>query len=154
MDSVGEHLDYGLEDSEPSVFPAVVELNVGEFRDPIDSQEHDELAVGVAQRTHADVDVADLVGLEPLALLFGLLDRRPRDAMALQAAVHGAAAEVWDHVSKATQNVVQRQQRLLPETHHDGFLDRRQHRALRGLRTHRRIGRRGPFAPLAHRLRI
>ena len=56
-------------------FPGVlVELDVGELRDPIDGQEHDQLAVGVAELAAIDVDVADLVGLEPLALLLGLLD--------------------------------------------------------------------------------
>ena len=34
-----------------------------------------------------NVDVADLIGLEPLALLAGPLDRQPGDAVALQAAV-------------------------------------------------------------------
>jgi hypothetical protein len=76
-----------------------VELDVGELRDPIDGQEHDQLAVGVAELAAIDVDVADLVGLEPLALLLGLLDRQSGDAMALEAAMQGAAAEVGDGVS-------------------------------------------------------
>jgi hypothetical protein len=71
---------------------AVVELDVGELRDPIDGQEHDQLAVGVAEFAAVDVDVADLVGLEPLALLLGLLDRQSGDAMTLEAAMQGAAA--------------------------------------------------------------
>ena len=130
-----------------------MELDVGELRDAVDGQEHDQLAVGVTQLAAVDVDVADLVGLEPLALLLVL---RPAagDAMALEAAVQGAAAEVGDGVLQAAQHVVQRQQRLLPERHHDGFLGRRQHRALRRLRPHRRVGRRGPLAPLAHGLRV
>jgi len=53
-----------------------VELDVGELGDPVDRQEHDQLAVGVAQLAAVDMDVADLVGLEPLALLSGLLDRQ------------------------------------------------------------------------------
>src|ERR1700722_12789645 len=51
-------------------------------------------AVGVTQFATVDVDVADLVGLEPLAVLLCLLRRKPGDAMALKAAVQGAAAEI------------------------------------------------------------
>ena len=74
--------------------------------------------------------------------------------MTLEAAVQGAAAEVRDGVSQATQHVVQRQHGLLPEGHNNGFFGRRQHRALRDLRPHGRIGRRGALAPLAHRLGV
>jgi hypothetical protein len=83
-----------------------VERDVGEFQDPIDGQEHDQLAVGVVQLAAVDVAVADLVGLDPLALLGGLLDRQPRDAVALQATVQGAAAEVGDRVLRAARHVV------------------------------------------------
>ena len=51
-----------------------------------------------------DVDVADLVGLEPLAVLLCLLRRKPGDAMALQAPVQGAAAEIGDGVLQATKH--------------------------------------------------
>jgi hypothetical protein len=101
------------------------------LENPVDGQEHDELAIGVAQLAAVDMDVADLVGLEPLALLLGLLVRQPGDAVTLEAAVQGAAADVGDGVSQTAEYVVQRQQRLLPERHHDGFLGRRQHSALR-----------------------
>ena len=111
-----------------------MELDVGELRDPVDGQEHDQLAVGVTQFATVDVDVADLVGLEPLAVLLCLLRRKPGDAMALQAPVQGAAAEIGDGVLQATKHIVQGQQSLLPERYHDGFLGRRQHRALRRLR--------------------
>lgn len=82
------------------------------------------------------MDVADLVGLEPFALRLGLIDRQPGDAVALEAAMQGAAAEVGDSVLQAAQHIVQRQQRLLPERHDDGFLCRRQHRTLRRVRPH------------------
>ena len=74
--------------------------------------------------------------------------------MALQAPAQGAAAEIGDGVLQATKHIVQGQQSLLPERYHDGFLGRRQHRALRRLRTHGRVRRRGPLAPFAHRLRV
>ncbi len=96
-----------------------MELDVGELRDPVDGQEHDQLAVGVTQFATVDVDVADLVGLEPLAVLLCLLRRKPGDAMALQAPVQGAAAEIGDGVLQATKHIVQGQQSLLPERYHD-----------------------------------
>ena len=55
--------------------------------------------------------------------------------------MQGAAAEVGDGVPQATQHVIERQQRLLPERYHDSFLGRRQHRALGRLGAHWRIGR-------------
>lgn len=62
----------------------------------------------MAQFAAVDVDVADLVGLEPLALLGRLLDRQAGDAVALEAAMQGAAAEVGDGVFQATQHIVER----------------------------------------------
>ena len=108
----------------------------------------------MTQLAAVDVDVAYLAGLEAFTLVPGLLDRQPGDAMALQAAVQGAAAEVGDGLPQATEHIVQRQQRLLAKRHHDGFLGRCQHRALRCPRSHRRVGRRGPLAPLGYRLRV
>ena len=152
VDLIGEDLRGVAEEGRAlHLARAVVELDVGELGNPVDGEEHDQLAVGVAKLTAIDVNVADLVGLEPFAPLSGLLDRHPGDAVALQASVQGAATEVRDRVSQATQDIVQWQQRLLPERHHDGLLGRRQHRA-RLLRTHERVGRCGPLAPFAHRL--
>jgi hypothetical protein len=54
-----------LRKAEPSIFPdAVVELDIGELGHPIDGQ----LAIGVAQLAAVNVDIADFVGLKPLAL--------------------------------------------------------------------------------------
>jgi hypothetical protein len=74
--------------------------------------------------------------------------------MALEAAVQCATAEVGDGIPQATAHVVQRQQRLLAEGHDNGLLGGRQHRALRRLRPHRRIGRPGPLAPFGYCLRV
>src|SRR5271169_6407734 len=100
-----------------------MELDVGELRDPIDGQEHDKLAVGMTQFTTVDVDVADLIGLEPLAVLLCLLDGKPGDAMALKAAVQRAGAEIGDSGLQATEHRAQGQQSLLTERNYDGFLD-------------------------------
>jgi len=99
-----------------------VELDVGELRDPVDGQEHHQLAVGMAQLAAVDVHVADLVGLESPALLLGLFDRQSGDAMTLEATMQGTAAEVRDGVSQAAQHIVKWQKCRLPECHDDGFL--------------------------------
>lgn len=57
--------------------------------------------------------------------------------------------------SRGQPKTVSRQQRFLPEGHHhDAFFGRRQQRAPRRLRSHRRIGRRGPLTPPGHRLGV
>lgn len=78
-----------------------VELDVGELGDPVDSQEHDELAIGVAEFSTVDVDIADLVSLEPFALLVAVFDRQPGDAMALKATVKRTPAEMGDGILQA-----------------------------------------------------
>ena len=74
-----------------------MKLDVGEFRDAIDGQEEEDLALGRAQLAGVDVDVTDLGLGEALALLgvvfvFG----QPRNAVPNQAAVQCAARELWD----------------------------------------------------------
>jgi hypothetical protein len=66
-----------------------------------------------------------------LALLGGLLDRQPRDAGALKAAVQSATAEVGDGVPLAAQHIVQGQHGFPPEGHDNGLFGLRQHRAFR-----------------------
>jgi hypothetical protein len=57
-------------------------------------------------RSDERTGIADLVGLEPLAALLCLLEWKPGDAMTLQAAVQGAAAEIGDGVLQATKHIV------------------------------------------------
>jgi len=79
VDPVGEGCHDIPQESRPGHLASlVVELDIGELRDPISRQEHDQLILGVAQLAAVDVDVADLVSLEPLALLGGFFDRQPR----------------------------------------------------------------------------
>ena len=133
---------------------AVVELDVGELRNTVDGEEHDQLAVGVAQLAAVDMHVADVVGLEASARLRGLGCRKAGDAVPLQTAMQGRAAEARNRLAQATQDIVQRQQRPAPELDHDGLLGRRQDRARGRLRTHRRIARHRPSPPLGDRLRV
>ena len=60
VDLVGEGLDHAPEEGRTChLARLVVELDVGELRGPVDRQEHDQLAVGVAHLAAVDVDVAD-----------------------------------------------------------------------------------------------
>lgn len=62
MDLVGEGLHDISEEGCPFHFSgAIVEIDIGELRDAIDSQEHHQFAVGVAQLAAVNMDVADLV---------------------------------------------------------------------------------------------
>jgi hypothetical protein len=45
-----------------------VGLDVGELRDPVDGEEHDEFAVRVCEFGAVDMDIANVVSFEPLAL--------------------------------------------------------------------------------------
>ena len=68
VDLIGKDLHHGLEEGGTFHFPgAFVKLDIGELGDSIDSQEHHEPAVSVAQFAAIDVDVADFVGFESLA---------------------------------------------------------------------------------------
>jgi hypothetical protein len=107
----------------------LVELDVGELRDAVDGQEHDEFAVGVSKFTAVDVDVSNIVSFEQLALFRGLARRQARDAMALEATMQGASAQVWDGVFQTAKDVIQWQKCPAPEFNDDRFLGRGQDRA-------------------------
>jgi hypothetical protein len=105
----------------------------------------------MAQFATVDVDVIDLVALEPLTPLLGS-HRQSGYAMALQAAMQRAATGGWSRrqprTSSSGSSVFCRKAR------DDGFLSQCQHRALGNLRPHRRIVGRSPTAPFGHRLRV
>ena len=128
-------------------FPGVlVELDVGELRDPVDGEEHDEFAVGMGEFGAVDVDISNIISFEPLALFRGLARWEAGDAVALKATMQGASAQVWNGVLQTAEDVIQWQERPAPEFDDDGFLGRRQDRALR-LRPHGRVGGLGAVAP-------
>ena len=69
VDFVGEDVDYVPEEGRAfHLAGTVMELDVSELRHAVDCQEHDQLAVGMPRFATVDMDVSDLVGLEPLAL--------------------------------------------------------------------------------------
>jgi hypothetical protein len=86
----------------------IEEGDVGECADPIDSQEHVELAFGQAQLAVVDVHVADPGLSKPASLgraltVFG----QPRDAVAHEAAVERAAGQLGDALTQAAEHVIQ-----------------------------------------------
>jgi hypothetical protein len=120
-------------------FPGMlVELDVGELRDPVYGEEHDEFSVGVGEFGAVDVDIANIVSFEPLSLFRGFGRRESGDVMALKATVQSASAQVWNGVLQTAEDVIQRQECPPPEFNDDGFLGGGENRALR-LRPHRRV---------------
>ena len=97
-------------------FPGVlVEFDVGELRDPVDGEEHDEFAVGVGEFGAVDVNISNVVSFEPVALFRRLTGREPGNTVALEAAVQGTSAQVWNGVLQTAEDVIQRQERPAPE---------------------------------------
>src|SRR4051812_30717622 len=78
-----------------------------------------------------DVDVSNVVNFEPLAFFRGLARWEARDAVALKATMQGTSAQVWNGVLQTAEDVIQWQEGPAPEFDDDGFLGRRQNRALR-----------------------
>jgi hypothetical protein len=73
---VGKHIDDVFQEGRTfHLSRAVMKLDVGELRDAVDRQEHDQFSLGVTEFAAIDVDVTDLVRLESLPLFGGLLDR-------------------------------------------------------------------------------
>ena len=66
---------------------AIVKLDIGEFRDAIDGEEHDQLAVGMAQFAAVDVDITDCCLCEPAALRRRLACQQPGAPMAFETAM-------------------------------------------------------------------
>jgi hypothetical protein len=55
-----------------------------------------------------DVDISNVISFEQLALFRGLACRETRDAMALEAAMQGASAQVWNGVLQTAEDIIQR----------------------------------------------
>ncbi len=66
---------------------AIMELDTGELGDAIDGEEHDQLAVRMAQFAAVDVDIANRGLRELAALRHRLACRQPGDAVAFETAM-------------------------------------------------------------------
>jgi hypothetical protein len=128
---------------------------VDELRDAVDRQEQEELALRQAQLADVDVHVADLGLGEALALgSFLCALGQPGDAVALQAAMQGAAGQLGDGLAQATQDIVQRQEGAPAELDDDRLLGLSEHRAPGPRRSHPRVGRGPAPTPLGDGLRV
>jgi hypothetical protein len=156
VDRVGERRDdLPQEGGAVHLGVGVEESDVDELRDPVDGQEHEQLALGQAQLADVDVDVADR-RLGEAAALRGLLlvPRQTGNAVPRQAAVERAAAEGRDSLAQAAQDVIERQQGAATELHDHRLFGLGQDGAAGFPGAHRRVGGAGPAAPLGHGLGV
>lgn len=138
VDRVGERLDdRAQERGAVRLGVGVEEGDVGELRHAVDGQEHAELALGEAEFANVDADVADRgLGAAPALGRPILVPGQPGDAVALQAAVEGAAAERRDGLAQAARDIVERQQGAAAELDDDRLLRLGQHGAAGPSRPH------------------
>src|SRR5271156_2750284 len=125
-----------------------MEFDIGEFRDPVDRQEHVDLAFSEPQLADIDMDVANRGIREPAS--FGSLVLalwQARDAVSLKAAVETGARKFGNALLQATEDIIERKQCPLAKLDNHRFLDRREHRALGIAGPHRRIRGRRPRPP-------
>jgi len=107
----------------------------------------------MTQLGDVDMEVADLVGLEPLRLL-AVGFRQTRDSVTLQAAMQRRAREVRDDVLQRDEDVVQRQAGLNAQRDDGGLLEGREGRTPPLLRPHRLVLDRAAGPPLPQRLLV
>ena len=106
----------------------LVQLDEGELGRAVDGHEEVELALLGPDLGDVDMEEADRVALEPGALrLAAVRIGQPADPVALEAAVQGRAGKVGDGGLERVEAVVQRQERVAPESDDDGLLLDREH---------------------------
>ena len=114
-----------------------------------------ELALFGSHFGDVDVKVADGIGPESLlGWLVALNLRQPADAVTLIAPMKRRASEMRDGGLQGVKAIVERQQRMLSESHRDGFLLDGQYRRARVLWSHGRIMHEGALFPLGDGLGI
>jgi hypothetical protein len=124
----------------------LMQLDEGELRGAVDGDEHVQLALFSPHLGDIDVEVADRVALErllrgPVAFNIG----QPADAMALQAAVQRRPRQVRDRRLQGIEAVIERQQRIAPESDDDRLLLYGKNRRPRLFWPRRQIGYRVRF---------
>jgi hypothetical protein len=156
MDPVGEDLDdLAQERGTVGLGVGVEEADVGEFRDAVDREGHEQFAPRQAQLANIDVDVADLGLGEALALGCSLIVTwQARDPVAYEAAVQGAARQPGDGPAQAAKDIIQRQEGAPSELDDNGLLGLAEHGAARPRGAHGGVGRRPAATPLGDGLRV
>jgi hypothetical protein len=134
---------------------AGMQLDVGELRDTIDSEEHMHVAFGATQIADIDVNVAYCgLGKAPALGCGFLVAWQSRDPMPRKAEMERAAEELGMLSRRQPSTSSSRSKVRRPELDDDRFFDLGQHRALRLARSHRPVSCRGALAALRHRLGI
>ena len=114
MQPIGHGCDQGFkEDDRCGTIGLFMQLDEGELRGSVDSNEYIEFAFLRPDFGNVDVEEADRVKLELFLrgrVAFDL--RQPTDAMTLQAAMQGRACQMLDRGLKSIKTIVQRQQRV------------------------------------------
>ena len=92
------------------------ELGCGELTRAVDADKEIELSLCRLDFSDINMEEADGVALELLALRLVPLDfRQARDAMPLQAAMQSRPRQMWDRGLQSIEAVIQWQQRVVPK---------------------------------------
>ncbi len=127
----------------------------GDLGGSVDRDEEVELALCGADLGDVEVEVADGVGLELLALWLVASDLgQSADAVALEAAVQGRAGEVRDGGLEGVEAVVEGQEGVASEGDARRLVLDAEHGRAWGLGPHRQVGGGGPLAPLGDGLDV
>jgi hypothetical protein len=149
LDQIGQHL------GGDRACRLRMQLGVGKLRSAVDSDIKKELSLLAADLADIEVEVADGVALEALLLCLSALSLgQAGDAVAFQQPVQAGAGQVWDLRLQGEQHIVERQRRLLAESHDGCFLQQRQHCRARRFRPHRAVLNAGPPTPLQDRFGV
>lgn len=117
MDAIGHNRDEVVEDR-PSrgAGGAEHQSGEGELAGPVDGHEEVERAFRILCLCNVNMEAADGIVLEPLALGLVIFDnRQARNAMALEAPMQRGAGQVRERRMQGVEAIVQRQQRMAPE---------------------------------------
>jgi len=150
VDFVGNGLHQGAKEvGRDATGGFLVQLHESVFGRPIDRHEKVKPTFLGVHLGDVDVKEADRICLEPgSARLVTPGFGKPGDVVPLETSVQAGAPEMRNRRLQSIQTVVQRQQRMSPESDHDGLLFRREHRGARLLRPHPLVSRGLSPAPL------
>ena len=156
MQPIGHGCDRGFkEDDRCGTIGLFMQLDEGELRGSVDSNEYIEFAFLRPDFGNVDVEEADRVGLELFLrgrVAFNL--RQPTDAMTLQAAMQGRACQMLDRGLKSIKTIVQRQQRVSAKGNDDRFFLYRKNRGSWRPGSGWKVGDRRTLLPLKNGLGV
>jgi hypothetical protein len=106
-----------------------MQFNEGELRGPVNRDHEIELALGGSNLSYIDMEIADWIGLElALGRSFAFDLRQAGDSMTLKAAMQRRARQMRDRRLQRVKAVVERQERMRPESDDNRLFLNRQDR--------------------------